>query len=137
MRDPLGGINSLWPLFGIANQLLAAIALVRGHHDPAEDARREIHVDHLCAAGVAVIVTLHRRLAEDLFSAPGDRIPGAGGQLELPCRAGTDGERRRPSQTLIFNARLDAAICGLFLVLVTTILVDSVRIWLGILRGPG
>jgi carbon starvation protein len=39
------------------------------------------------------------------------------------------------TQTLIFNNRLDAFVCGLFLILVTTILVDSIRVWVGILRG--
>jgi carbon starvation protein len=39
------------------------------------------------------------------------------------------------TRTLIFNERLDAAVCALFMILVTTILVDSVRVWVGILRG--
>jgi carbon starvation protein len=38
-------------------------------------------------------------------------------------------------QTLIFNNRLDAAVCGLFLILVTAILADSILLWIGILRG--
>ena len=36
---------------------------------------------------------------------------------------------------MIFNATLDAVLCGVFLVLVTVIVVDSVRVWAGILRG--
>ena len=36
---------------------------------------------------------------------------------------------------LIFNARLDAFICGMFVVMVATILLDSIRIWIGILNG--
>jgi carbon starvation protein len=39
------------------------------------------------------------------------------------------------TQAQIFNARLDAALCGLFLILVSTILIDSLRIWAGILGG--
>ena len=37
--------------------------------------------------------------------------------------------------TLIFNAKLDAAVCGVLLVLVGVILVDALRIWYGILTG--
>ena len=39
------------------------------------------------------------------------------------------------TRTLIFSARLDAVVCGLLLALVAAILVDSVRVWAGILRG--
>ena len=39
------------------------------------------------------------------------------------------------TRTLIFNNYLDAFVCGLFLVLVSTILIDSARLWIGILRG--
>ena len=39
------------------------------------------------------------------------------------------------TQILIFNARLDAVVCGVFLVLVTIVVLDSLRVWAGILSG--
>jgi carbon starvation protein len=39
------------------------------------------------------------------------------------------------TRTLIFNARLDAVVCALFLVLVTIVVLDSIRVWEGIIRG--
>ena len=55
-------------------------------------------------------------------------------RLESSLRAGTAVDPAA-IQTLIFNARLDAVVCGVFLVLVMAILVDSMRVWIGILRG--
>ena len=39
------------------------------------------------------------------------------------------------TQTQIFNAKLDAVVTGVFMVLVATVLLDSIRVWAGILRG--
>jgi carbon starvation protein len=56
--------------------------------------------------------------------------------LEAGLHTGsTTATRLAEVQALIFNARLNAFVCGFFMVLVTTILIDSIRVWVGILRG--
>jgi carbon starvation protein len=134
VRDPLGGINSLWPLFGISNQLLAAIAL-----SVATTILLKMHGAKylwVTCAPLAWLVTVTFTAAWQKIFSP---IPAIGflaqaDRLEASLRAGTAVDPAA-IQTLIFNARLDAALCGVFLVLVATILLDSVRVWIGILRG--
>ncbi len=121
VRDPLGGINSLWPLFGIANQLLAIIALC------------------VCTT---VLVKMHRAryiwitllpmccLITVTFTAALQKIFSPSPRIGFLAAA-----ENSTNPTIVFNNQLDAALCGLFLVLVTTILVDSGRQWIGILRG--
>ena len=133
MRDPLGGINSLWPLFGIANQLLAAIALC-----VATTILLKMHgakyVWITCVPlAWLVTVTFTAALAEDLLAASRRsdfwRRP-TGWKPPAAARRGAAATR-----TLIFNARLDARVCGVLMVLVAAILLDSMRVWIGILRG--
>jgi carbon starvation protein len=134
--DPLGGINSLWPLFGIANQLLAAIALcvattilIKMH--------RARYMWITCIPLVWLVIVTFTAGYQKIFSP----IPRLGflaqaSQLEAALASGNVAAGNvAATQTLIFNAKLDALVCGIFLVLVTTILLDSIRIWAGILRG--
>jgi carbon starvation protein len=134
VRDPLGGINSLWPLFGISNQLLAAIAL-----SLATTILLKMHGAKylwITCAPLAWLVTVTFTAAWQKIFSP---LPALGflaqaDRLEASLRAGTAADPAA-TQTLIFNARLDAVLCGVFLLLVTTILLDSMRVWIGILRG--
>jgi carbon starvation protein len=126
--DPLGGINSLWPLFGIANQLLAAIALcvattilIKMH--------RARYMWITCIPLVWLVTVTYTAGWQKIFSAePRVGFLAAAEQLARGPQSAATG-------TLIFNNRLDAAVCGVFLVLVTLILADSIRLWVGILRG--
>lgn len=127
VRDPLGGINSLWPLFGIANQLLAAIALC---------VATTILIKMHGAKYMWVTCTPLAWLVVVTFSAGYEKIfsdqPRLGFLAEASALAAS---HAATAQAQIFNARLNAFMCALFLVLVATILIDSLRVWYGILTG--
>jgi len=135
--DPLGGINSLWPLFGIANQLLAATALALATTLFVKGARPRyglLTLAPLCwlltvtmTAGWQKIFNADRRIG---FLAQADFL---GNQL---AQGAVAPEKIRETHTLIFNARLDAAVTALFMVLVAIVVLDAARVWWRILRGP-
>jgi carbon starvation protein len=126
--DPLGGINSLWPLFGIANQLLAAVALC-----VATTILLKMHGTKYmwitCMPLAWLVVVCFTAGWQKIFSP----LPAVGFLAQANVLAA--GPQGPTTATLIFNARLDAAVTGVFLFLVALILVDSIRVWTGILSG--
>jgi carbon starvation protein len=136
VRDPLGGINSLWPLFGIANQLLAAIALC-----VATTILIKMHrARYIWITGLPLLwlVTVTFTAAWQKIFSPMPRIGFLAQARQLQAALGSGsvtGAKIAETQTLIFNARLDAVVCGVFMILVAIIIVDSLRIWTGILAG--
>src|SRR6266849_2115132 len=125
VRDPLGGINSLWPLFGIANQLLAAVALcvattiiIKMHR--AKYAR-------VTLVPLAWLVTVTFTASWHKVFDPNPRIGFLAQARQLASAGG--------SARLIFNNRLDAVVTVGLVAMVALILLESARQWLGILSG--
>ena len=136
VRDPLGGINSLWPLFGIANQLLAAIALCVGTTVLVKMYRAR-YMWITCIPLVWLVTVCYTAGWQKIFSEqPRVGFLAVAGQLEASLAVGKVPPAQVAAvQAQIFNNRLDAFVCGIFLVLVTVILLDSIRVWWNILRG--
>ena len=128
VRDPLGGVNSLWPLFGISNQLLASVALcvattiLLKMHGPK-------YLWITCGPLIWLVVVTFTASWQRIFSPQ----PSLGFLAQAQQLAA--GPQTAATAALIFNARLDAAICGALLLMVAVILADSLRVWYGILRG--
>jgi carbon starvation protein len=136
--DPLGGINSLWPLFGIANQLLASTALALATTILVKSGRPLYAVTTLLPLGWLLSVTMtagsqkiwhaDRRIG---FLAQAEHLAGQLAAGAIPP------EQALETQILIFNNRLDAAVTGLFMLLVAIVVLDAARVWWQTLRPRG
>jgi carbon starvation protein len=121
VKDPLGGINSLWPLFGIANQLLATVALCVATTIVIKMGRARYAWVTLTPLAWLVAVT---------FTASWHKVFDPNPRIGFLAHA-----RIATNARLVFNDRLDAWVTGILVFLVTLILFESVREWVRVLFG--
>jgi carbon starvation protein len=132
--DPLGGINSLWPLFGIANQLLAAVALVVATTILMKMGRlRWIWVTLLPMAWL-VIITMTASYQKVFDANPRIGFLAYAKALAAQIAAGKiSAERIAETHRLIFNQRLDAAVTGVLAAMILVLIVEALLHWYSIL----
>ena len=128
--DPLGGINTLWPLFGIANQMLASMAMIFVCVAIVKMKReRYLWVPALPTAWLLVCTMTAGW--QKLFHA--DPKIGFLANAEKFGTALSSGEILAPAKTLqdmeriVFNNQLNAALCVLFMSVVTLMLIFGFR----------
>jgi carbon starvation protein len=132
--DPLGGINSLWPLFGISNQLLAAVALVVATTILMKMGRlRWIWVTLLPMAWL-VAITMTASYQKIFDANPRIGFLAYAKALAAQIVAGKiPTEKIAETQRLIFNQRLDAVVTGLLAAMILVLIVEALVHWYAIL----
>jgi carbon starvation protein len=119
--DPLGGINSLWPIFGVANQLLAVIAMALGTTVLIKMGRARYAWITLLPLAWLLAVTMTAGWMK-IFSAD-------------PRLGFLSGAAAALSPRQAFNARVDAAVTAAFLALVAVVVLSNARVWWLLLAG--
>ncbi len=134
--DPNGGVNILWPLFGIANQMLAAIALTVASGILIKSGRARYALVTLAPLAWLAIVTT--TAAWQKIVSPDVHIGflAAASDLAAKLAAGTlSAGRAAVAPQLIFNQRLDAALTLLFTAILWLVILDMARVAARRLRG--
>jgi len=134
--DPLGGINSLWPLFGIANQILASVALVVATTILLKMGRaRHVWVTLVPMAWL-VAVTLTGSAQKLFHDDPRIGFLAQAHALEQRIADGKVPDAKlAETRRLIFNNRLDAGVTGFFALLIVLLLAEAAFEWYRILAG--
>jgi len=125
--DPLGGINSLWPLFGIANQLLATVALCVATTIIIKMGKARFVWITLAPLAWLVTVTMTAGI-QKVFS-PDSKLGFLAHARSL------EGSLDPSAARLMFNDRLDAYVALLFMTVVWLVILASAREWLLVVSG--
>jgi carbon starvation protein len=134
--DPNGGINILWPLFGIANQLLAGIALCVATGIIIKQGKlRYAWVTATPLAWIALITTA-ATWEKVVSTDPRVGFLAAAEQLATKLAAGAlPPEQTAVAPQLIFNQRLDAALAMLLTGILWIVIADTLRVSWRVARG--
>jgi carbon starvation protein len=132
--DPLGGINSLWPIFGVANQLLAVIALSLGTTVLIKMGRKRYAWVTLAPLAWLLAVTMTAGWMKLFSPAPVGFLAIARG-LEAKVAAGGTPAELAVWRSQILNNHIDAVVIGTFLVLVLLVVAANARVWWQLLAG--
>jgi carbon starvation protein len=127
--DPNGGVNILWPLFGVANQMLAAIALCVCTGIIVKQGK--LKYAWITAAPLAWLALVTTAATIDKIFSDQVRIGflAAADDMSAKLAAGTlPAAQVSAAPQLIFNQRLDAVLVGFFAVLMWIIIFDMIRV---------
>lgn len=140
VHDPLGGINQLFPLFGIANQLLAAVALAVCTTLLVKSGRLKwawvTAVPLAWDVAVTLTASWQKIFSDDVkvgFFAQRDKYQAGidAGQVLPPAK------NMDQMHTVVTNSTVDGVLCALFAVLIMVVLADAGRVCLKAIRDPG
>lgn len=136
--DPLGGINTLWPLFGISNQMLAGIALIFGTTVLFKMGKKKYTLVTLIPTVLLLVVTLTAGWQKLFHSNPAigflshaNKFQEAYNNGEVLAPAKNLGEMRQ----ILFNDYIDAALCAIFMLVVIMVFISAIRIWIRVLKN--
>jgi carbon starvation protein len=138
VTDPLGGINSLWPLFGISNQLLATVALCVGTTIIIKMGKARYAFTTLLPLAWLVIICMaagwDKIFSPDVkigFLSHAHSIQAAIASGVLPASIASMSDAHR----MIGNDYLDAGVAAFFMISTIVILAASISEWTGVLSG--
>ena len=135
--DPLGGINTLWPLFGVSNQMLAAIALVLGTVVLFKMKRGRYAWVTIVPTAWLLLCTLTAGWQKIFSANPKVGFLAHAAKLSAAADAGTvlaPAKSIEQMRRVMFNDYIDATLCALFVVVVLSMVFYGV---LAILRARG